>query len=256
MKRAIFILLAFCHSVLYGQESNETVLLTGPKFHQYFVGVYVSPNVGFRSLKNEDGRPRNNTIIQSRKNEAPKLGFEVGLSFAYRFNYNWSVESGIRYINQGYQTDRVEYTNGVLTDPRIDFLYSVQVDNTAEHAKFISNYHYLGIPIKINYMAGKRNVRFIGSLGFVTDFLVSAKTTGVSFHPDGSTMRNVESSTRFEEKIGFLPTVSAGIMFGIARNVEMRVEPYFGYNVLTVRDAPIYTFLYNGGIRFNFVLGL
>lgn len=163
--------------------------------HKLQFGVNFSPEVTSR-------------VISGTKNaihsmEIPKISYTTGLNFVYNLNKTIGFETGLQYINKGYQTEKIY----LLPDN-----WWIGVTSNNDEVRFIYNYQYLTIPLKTNFILGNKNVKFIGSLGIDTWFLVNASRKQILYHNNA---KESVKTTKIDgvdfNKINISPIISTGI---------------------------------------------
>jgi hypothetical protein len=235
MKRiAAFVLLIF-PLISFAQKMSE---------QRFQIGVNFSTDICFRSLSSTDGSSINNVIIDQRNDwEIPKFGFTTGLNVMYTLNNHFSLESGVQYSNKGYQTSFL-------------FLHSGQLPpSVPEQVKYIYNYNYLDIPLRLNYVVGKKKIRFISSVGIATNVFLNYKQTNVLVYADRT--EKVQSTQDYDfKRFNLSPTISAGVDYKINDMMSLRLETIFRYGVLNIIDAPVTAHLFNGGLNISYFIGL
>jgi hypothetical protein len=226
----------------FGQDVEQSERSTGG-FNPLLIGINFSPDYSFRSLKSFDGSSDVGFVIQSRDGiEIAKLGYTTGINLCYNLSPKLGVETGLQYSNKGYQTKK---NNLSYIDPE-----------TGQYlqAKWIYKDAYLDVPLKLNITFGKRNLRFISSIGFVTNIFLSQHLITFVDKPDGKTERIV---SEYElRRINISPMVSLGIDYKINYKMNIRVEPTFRYGVIKILDSPIKEYLWNAGLNIGYYVAL
>jgi opacity protein-like surface antigen len=241
MKPVYFIILTTLIGHLGAQ--NKSNGSNGGSFNRFQIGMLVSPDYCFRTLKNNDGSESSDIVIKlNNEREVPKFGFTTGLNVCYNLNSNIGIESGIQYSNKGYQT-KIVY--GMMGGPG-------QFEPI--ESKFKYNFHCIDIPLKLNFAAGTGNVRFISSLGITTNFFVKETQILYVYNP-GSTDKSSGPSGFDYNNVNISPTVSVGIDYKIKDGMNLRIEPAFRYTILKIIDSPVTGYLYSGGINIGYYVG-
>ena len=244
MKQIAAILLMSISFNSIGQEGINAIEPIEKKPKKVQIGVNISPDICYRTLKNNDGSSQTDQLIKEHnKQETYKIGYTAGLNLCYNIKKQFGIEAGIQFSNKGYQTRKLDF-------------YSFPPDpNSPTKTKFIYNYNYLDIPVKINYTMGSKKIRFIASAGISTNILLNATETMVLVYPD-KTDRNKTGAKWNYKKVNISPLISAGIDYIINSKMNLRVEPAFRYGMLKIIDTPISAFLYSGGVNISFYLGI
>ena len=103
---------------------------------------------------------------------------------------------------------------------------------------------------------GKSKLRFISSVGFTTNFLLSVKQNTTYEYADGRTDKGKQSSTSGFKKIDISPTISAGIDYRLNDKMSLIAEPMFEYGVIKTRDTPVTEHLWNALVNIGFYYAL
>ena len=238
MKNLTIIILTIFVFSAYGQESSTI------DFKRVQIGIIVSPDICFRTLKNNDGSPISDLTLTYRNNrETIKIGYTAGLNACFNFKNIIGLETGVQYSNKGYQTKIEDITFG-QPDPSLP-----------DKFKYIYDYHYIDIPVKANFTIGKKKVRFFTSIGVTTNILIKYTETCILVYSD-HTNRETNSTSFNYNKVNISPTISVGIDYKINNRMNLRVEPTFRFGVLKIIDAPVTGYLYNGGFNISYYFGL
>lgn len=256
MKELTLILILALPFLSNGQEQIEPVLKVQSGAWKY-VGAYVSPDLAFRSLSNNDGSQTSEDVIESREDtEEYKLGYTAGLTYGFTYNRKWGFETGIQYSNMGYRTAKDELVFGDLIDPRRGFVYSSSGPNAPTHARFVDHFEYLGIPIGLKYWSGTEKWRFSASIGATANYLVRASSTLVLYYDNDNPERSNQTSQTDYDKFNVIPFVGAGVEYQLNVRMSLSAMPIVRYGTLNIIDAPITGKLYNGGIQFGWNMNL
>lgn len=238
MKLNLTILALLIAANTYGQITQSPISLNQGKLQ---IGIVFSPDLNFRTLKNNDGSAASSTEIEMRNsNEKAKFGYTAGVNACYNITPNWSIEAGIQYSQKGYQTKENHY---IMIEPE---------PGVPEKTRYIHNFYYTDLPIKVNYMAGVGKIRFITSAGITTNYFIKEMQTQKDSYADGTIKRHSREVTEFTyNTVNITPTISAGIDYQITNQLNIRVEPVFRYGALKIIDTPITAHLWNTGVNFG-----
>ena len=225
-----------------GQNTDKKV--STADFKRVQIGINFSPDICFRLLKNNDGSSTSDIgIKRSNENEIVKFGYTAGLNVCFNIIKFVGIETGIQYSNKGYQTKTIDYTFG-------------QPNPFApKEGKFIFNFHYIDIPLKVNFTIGKKKVRFFTSVGLTTNIFIKETQTSILKYTD-RTDRITKPTSYDYNRINISPTISLGIDYKINSRMNLRIEPIFRYGVLKIIDAPVTGYLYNGGLNISYYFGM
>jgi Outer membrane protein beta-barrel domain len=236
MKRLFLLLTLFSSFAMQAQKSKSS-----KEPQQIFIGVNFSPDYTNRKLKNNNGIATTGIVLNSRNdNETGKFGYTTGLNVCIHFTKLIGFETGIQYSNKGYQTKKM------------DLNFGQPGPGLPTKSKHIYNYHYIDIPLKVNFTFGKGKVQFFSSAGFITNIFIKATQTNILEYADGRKDKRKESSTFDYKKIDISPMISVGFTYKINEKMHFTVEPTFRYGILKIIDAPITEYLWNAGLNMGF----
>jgi len=234
---AIFILTVFVFSA-YGQGNSTS------GFKKIQVGINISPDLCFRILKNNDGSSSSENIVHFRDSiETIKMGYTTGLNVCFNLNKTIGLETGIQYSDKGYQTIVTEFVS-IQPDP-----------NIPEKVRFIYHFHYIDIPLKANFTLGNKKVRFLTSIGIVSNIFIKETQTEILYFTDRK--EKEKDPTGYEyNKINLSAAISAGIDYKINSRMNLRIEPIFRYGILKINDTPVTGYLWNAGLNIGYYFGI
>lgn len=172
----------------------------------------------------------------TRRNVHHNLPFRAGITFAYKFNNNLSIESGLSYSLL--TSDFTEGSDKNLVNTR-------------------QSLHYLGIPINLRYTFLRWNrLDFYASAGVIAEQCISAKQNTDYVLDNRIEISDTENID--EKPLQFSADLSAGIQFNATSLIGIYVEPGAVYHfknhseLQTIyKDRP-FDFNLNIGLRFTF----
>jgi Outer membrane protein beta-barrel domain len=236
MKQLFFFPLLLSSLALQAQKTKSS-----KEPQRIFIGVNFSHDYDYRKLKNNNGSPSTGIVLNSRNDrEVGKFGYTTGLNVCIHFTKLMGFETGIQYSNKGYQTKRH------------DLIFPSPDPTLPTKAKFIYNYYYIDIPLKVNFTFGKGKLQFFSSTGFTTNIFIKETQTSVFEYADGRTEKEREETNFDYKKIDISPMISVGFTYKINEKMHLRVEPTFRYGILKTIDAPVTQYLWNAGVNMAF----
>ncbi len=124
--------------------------------------------------------------------------------------------------------------------------------------KIIDDFHYIGIPLKVNFTVGKSKVRFFASAGLAVNFLVSSTVTSIVKDYEAENGKHTNSNDYDYNRVNIMPLAEAGIDYKINNRMNLKVSPSFRFGVINITpsDTPIGAFLFNGGINVKYYFGI
>ena len=238
MKHLTIFLLTLAAFSSYGQDNTK--LATISNFKRVQIGINISPDICFRTRKNIDGGSLGDIIVNEyNKIETIKISYSAGLNVCFNIKKFVSLEAGIQYSNKGYRTKF------------LDLVFEQPDPSLPEKVKMIYSYHYIDIPVKVNFTIGKKKVRFFTSVGVTTNIFIEETQIGVLVYSD-RTERKTSSTNTDYNNVNISPTISVGIDYKINNRMNLRVEPTFRYGVLKITDTPVRDYLYSGGLNISY----
>lgn len=242
MKHLTIFLLTLTALSSYGQDNVKLENISN--FKRVQIGINVSPDICFRTFKNIDGSSFGDFIVNEyNKIETIKISYSAGLNVCFNIKKFVSLETGIQYSNKGFQTKFIDLGIGPQ-DPSLP-----------EKLKMIYSYHYIDIPVKVNFTIGKKKVRFFTSVGVTTNIFIKETQIGVLVYSDRTDRKTSSTNTDYNN-VNISPTISVGIDYKMNNRMNLRVEPTFRYGVLKLTDTPTTDYLYSGGLNISYYIGL
>jgi hypothetical protein len=148
MKHLLLFILTIAAFSSKGQDRPKETQTSD--FRKVQIGINVSPDICYRTLKNNDGSSTSDLIMKlDNENQTAKVGYTAGLNVCFSINKFFGLETGIQFSNKGYQT---KFTDLIFEQPENSSL--------PDKAKFIYNFHCIDIPIKANFTIGEKKIRF------------------------------------------------------------------------------------------------
>ncbi len=248
MKTTLLVISILYSVFLSGQDTTQ---VTVQKNKRVYLGANFSPDYCFRTLLNNDGSALSSTIIsQYNTTDRPKFGYTSGINLGYTLTKHISLEAGIQYSNKGFQTKQTTLTFGDMIDRRRGFVYNTTSLYTS--GKIVYRYNYLDVPLKVNFVFGKKKLHLISSVGIATNILMSATNTFVGVDSTGKSIKNSSVTTSTYNRINLSPMVSCGIEYVINTKMFFRIEPTFRYAILRASDTPVTEHLWNAGLNVSY----
>ena len=253
MKKLVAIILILASGSLIAQDLNSPK--SGVEVNRFTLGLYFSPDVADRLLKSTDGNQATEVLIDSRNpTELAKFGYTTGVSIAYHITDHFSIESGIEHSNKGFKTKKQKLTFGEIIDPNRRPGFGDPDLSASTEVRTIYNYDYIGIPIKLNYTAGKGKLKFISSIGFTAEYLLNASSTRVMYTENEDPDCTTEKSDFHYRTFSLSPSISAGVDYQLNPRMSLRAMPSVRAGVISIIDAPITAYLYNFGFQMGWYM--
>jgi len=236
MRNLIGMILFLSSLVGFGQELVE-------KENRISIGVNFSPNYSFRTLKYSDEL---NFSFESRDDfEEASFGFNTGVQIMYKLKSKLELESGAQFSRQTHKFVNVPIIGG---ENHSEYMGTADSQN---------QYHYLEIPLKMNYRFIDRKFFVHATLGMSVNIFIDSRTKNWFEYNDGSSEVVFGEPAIFNENKIIFATMG-GIMAGYNLNEKwsLRIEPLFRYSLTPIANAPIEQFNYSIGGQIGLVMNL
>src|SRR5688572_885079 len=231
--KKLLIILASAPLLANAQDSLAT-----SKSQVFSFAFYLSPDYSFRTLKNNDGSSSSDFVIKARNSiETGKPGFTTGISTKVNGSKRVSGETGLYYSTMGYKI-------GELT---LD--YQQPDPGLPTKMRSAVNFHYISIPVKLNFTAGNGRPRFIAGAGLAANFLLKESEKFTLTYADGSERNKKESSTHDYKKFNISSLTSIGFEYKLKEKIFLRAEPTLRYGLLKIIDTPVTEHLWSIGLN-------
>lgn len=234
----------------HDDSSMETPILLPPRpsasgwsIGANYEGAYGADDegnrIGFMIGQGATNEDIPDTILYDIKDEVRHhIPFVAGLSFSFRFDSRWSVETGLRY-----------------TRLRSDSVSTCRYWNRTSRQTI----HYIGIPVKVRYrLFTAGGFSAYCQAGFGVDFPLKGKRKGVTVEtPDDEKPTRTEWQIPLHAPVQWSVEAGIGLEYRFAPHVSIFAEPSFRYwlnpggDVVTVRQESPASFTIPLGIRFS-----
>lgn len=216
------------------------------------VGISFSPDLAYRILSNKNETELSETMVNFRnKSEQVKFGMTGDLSFSYWFQSRLGIQTGLSYSNRGYQSAKTELRFPSGIDPYYGFVYEPDSSGPSE-VRFLDDFHYLGLPILLNFRTGPSKWQFFSSAGIIPEFLLKSSSRAIFYYNDGSKEKESNPSTQWYERINIVGSVSVGLEYHLSKDASLRIAPMLRFGLLPLSKTPIRAYLYNAGLQFGY----
>lgn len=239
----LFLFISFSAFAVKDKKKKEEKPLS-----KFSLGINFSPDINYRLVKSDGSVIGNFLQKYYDTTEIVKFGYTLGLGFCYEINKHISFETGLQYSNKGFKTKPFE----VLIFPQQN---DTSYDPILYNLKSLSstyNFQYLDIPLKVNFIFGNKRVKFIGSSGFVLNFLVGLSKTSELKYLNGETkVTTAQDKTTYKSirKVNLSPMISAGIDCSLTKHLSLRLEPTFRFGIIKIYNSGVSSYLYNAGLN-------
>lgn len=202
---------------------------------KFSIGVNFSPNYCYRTLNHPDEWQ---TFVDTREElEHPSFGFNAGIAARCIFFTTIEVELGVQFSRQTHMFKNVPISDAMGITPL------GLADNQLR-------YHYLELPLRVNYWFFNRKV-----FGYVTagvsmnQFLNDKSKSWLTFNTGETDVVISESSIYDFNKTAFAILGGLGIGYHISEKLNVRLEPLYRYSLTPLAEAPIDQYNYSIGCQ-------
>ncbi len=254
MKKIFLALTCLISTSLCAKDANSSLILALPK--KISIGVVFSPDYCFRTIKDNEGSTTTNGIVNNRALiESPKISYTTGVFSSYNISNKLALSLGLQYSNKGYKTVMNDLTYGDIVDPRRGFLYSTG-GSTPTNVQLTDQYHYLDIPLKVNYVLGNGKLCFISTTGITVNILLGTSTKLSYTYSDGSKDNKTEKYDYGTNRFNLSPEVGIGLGWRISPAGSLSFVPTFRYGLLKTFNTSITEYLWSGGIVIGYSVSI
>ena len=245
MRTALLVTSVLATLCAWAQDSTRTL-------SRFEIGITGTFERSYRTLAATESGNDYSYIMDRRDDfEIPLAGYSAGLEIAFTACYRWHVESGIRYSMTGWATDELPVTTYVSPEGNLNY---PAIPSTA---RFLSHYHYVGVPLILRYEFGKRKLHFAPAIGFIGETLLDQTAVFILERQDGHESRESFSDTFTEYNSTSLSAYSdVGVIYRFNEHLGMRLAATGRYQLTELVNAPITAHLWSvgflAGLRYHF----
>lgn len=209
--------LIFCFSAF--AKDSTTV-----EFKKFALGIHGSPDYSYRNSYSyiHSTEALNNF-------EKPMLAYTGGADISYFFKQRFAISLGVDYIQKGFRTKELTVTTVEQPEGEI---------GTGRNRY---NYNYIGIPIKLHFVAGKRKIRFIISQGFTPAFLLYERTNFKIKYNDGSRETKRGKLNYIFTPFNLFHEIGLGINCQLGKRAGLIIEPTYIHGLFDTGRSVRYT---------------
>lgn len=254
--KPITLLLLSLFAVNCFAQSDAAKPTTTAGFKRIYIGISTTQGVGYRLLSRNpdvgaaDGleNVRDGIISSRNEREKPDYATNVGFRFGVNATKWFAIETGVEYgyNSYGYKLDNLLFGQNWNGN---------SFDSASASVKFKAQYHYINVPLALNFTIGSKKTKAIISAGSYFSFLVN-RTSRSSITFSNSSTPYVSDNTALFQSFNISPFLGIGIDYQINSLMSLRVMPLVQFQALqNYRDAPITERLYSGGINISLNFG-
>ncbi|HXU25661.1 MAG TPA: outer membrane beta-barrel protein [Bacteroidia bacterium] len=237
MKKIVAIVFCLCAAQLAAAQDSL-------KVKKFFVGVFASPDLSYRTLSSSSGQTAS-WLIQARNGlEIPAVRYTTGLDFAYQLSKHFTLSLGVLYSSMGYNTKQEEFEFG-------------PPNNTVAHGYSTYKYNYITVPIRADFYFTRKKIAPFVTLGASANFFVNEKSTQYITYNDGHTdTQSFSGNNSGLSKCNLQAQAGAGVDFTLGKS-HIRIFPIFRMSFTPMNNKGIlHEYLYLGGLGINYLFGV
>jgi hypothetical protein len=243
--KKLWLLLFTLSAINVGAQEENKDQGTAKTFRRWSLGVTVSPDYNYRTLKKNQQGGILDTIFSYRQGmETAKAGYTAGINVMYHLSNCFSLETGLQFSNKGFKTlfviDSVSATNPPFPTSVVRY----------------DRFYYLDIPLKASFTFGTGKLQFCAGAGITANFLIQNSVYSFQKFRDGSRKEFRMPDDGPYNTFNLSPMLSAGIDYSLSNRAHLKAEPTFRYGILQIMDAPISAYLWNAGLNLGFYYSL
>lgn len=206
------------------------------------IGLTFSPDYCYHVFKSASTSSQ--VVVREvwNEEEIPKFGFTSGINVAFRISKTIALETGVLYAGKGYKTKEIDLAS-------LNVNWQTNGPNFATKIRFISHFHYIDIPIRINYYLFVQKLKFYITAGVSPNIFLGERGTSIITYRDGSVISSSGTSLADYKRINLVAFAGFGFSWDLTSNFYLKTEPLFRRSVTSINDAPSNNYLYSPGLN-------
>jgi hypothetical protein len=200
-------------------------------FKRFYIGVSVSGNATYRYLSRVPHTGWDTLYDWRNKHEDPLVGYQIGARIGINATRFMSIETGVDYMLHRY---RQKYDPFYLSN---------------SHIKTIYKYHYLNIPLALNFSMGKHKVKGLISMGASFNYLTEKKSRYQTIIGNAVQQDYTLDDRSDFNQFNVSPFLGVGVEWHITKFLFLRLMPMAQMQALKNIDQPITERLWSVGLN-------
>ena len=205
-------------------------LYAQPDTSRFYAGFSFSTDYCYRTLILKGSDEVQFILDHNNDHEIPKFGLTTGAAALWKLNRYFEVSASLLYSNKGYQTRKLK----------------VGMSGIDLRSRY--NYHCLDIPLGVNFVAGKKRLQFVSSLGISANIFLVEIGKSYKFYETGEVIKNKGKTFYDYRRLWITAEAGIGVKYDLSSRLQLRILPSFRYGITTINDAPIVGRLWSAGI--------
>lgn len=226
--------LTFIVGQLYAGDTTQT-----KQFNRVYFGPTFTPGISYRLLTsdkpNATGFDNAKSFIKElNRHEKPTFSYSVGVKAGVQLKKFLAFETGIEYTSIAYEYNRKDLTFN--SGYRPDLTYDPSMYGSI---KSTVGFHYLKVPLALNFSFGKGKVKGIVNTGANLDFLIGRWQRLQWNIPGDSQGSNNLSDTKIGSlsRFNISPFLGIGFDYHINQLLTLRVMPIAQIQALNIAGS-------------------
>ncbi|MBA3971541.1 MAG: PorT family protein [Bacteroidetes bacterium] len=204
---------------------------------RFALGVSLAPECAFRQIAMTSQTVSNLNAYEYRvRSEVPSFSYTAGVSLSYLLKKQLSVSLGVNFSQKGFSTESIEATT--VDHP----------EGGIGKVKYRYNYNYIEIPVKGQYIRGKKKVRLLVEAGLSPAFLLHKQAIKRYEYYNGEKLREKDKPNYINNTFNLFLNIGAGTDIALRENISLRILPTFNYGLLRTGTVRITEHLWNTGL--------
>lgn len=238
--KLLFTLLIIVPLTIFGQPSDSL------KTRKLAIGLTFSPDYCYRIL--QAAVPDKVVFVKMYNDlEVAKFGFTSGINLAFNISKRVVVEAAILFADKGYRTKEQTYVffspigkPGIIdTNPDLP-----------EKGRFIYNYNYIDVPLKINYYILTQKLKWYVTAAIAPAIFINSTITSHVRYRDGH-FKSKTSSTTSSTKctpINWTGLIGIGCSYNLSSRLYFKLEPTYRRSLTPINKYQFKEYLYSAGL--------
>lgn len=207
-------------------------------FKRFAIGIHASPEYCFRRLVNPIPTTISTLYLNNRNaTEIPMIGYSAGVDFSVYIKKHFSVSLGAQYSQLGYSSKEKEITTYAHPEGGLG------------KSQTRYNYNYIEIPLKANFIFGKKKIQFLASVGINSAFILYEQTVIKSEYYDGTKSTEKGLPNYINNPFNLFLNGSIGADIKLGKKMGLKIEPTFSYGVFQTNTNTLSEYLWSAGLN-------
>ncbi len=193
--------------------------------------------------------------------QSTRLNFSATLWYHHIINSEFTLQTGLGYIDMGWRREQNNLKYGDFTYPGVGDGRIIENSNTTKNINYDYRFHYLQIPVWINYLAFKSKdfkttYSFTGGLtgNVLLKHALTAKLDG--FTLDSKSKFQLDSTGYDARTFNMQFNIGLRVEHKLEKNITAIIQPMYSIHPFSATNEPISAKLYGMMLNIGVVLSL